>query len=292
MFVSFGLGLSATIHFLNRMTQRRRGDEDPAIAVEQATVLMGPALILTTLVLACGLAALVFSDLPPLRLFGWLGALAMLAALVADLLILRPVVTFLLRLGRRWPPTLKEATVSMIATSARRTTMSATLFSLRLLSFNTFSALALAMSLAGLQSAAAAAGPFERFLGSWSGAGQIIGTNGHRESIRCKAEYTEAKGGAALNQAIVCASESFKLNIHSYAEASGESVQGYWKEASRDVSGQLTGRISAGRFEGEFTAPAFTATISLTSNGRTQAVSIQPRGGDISDVRVELRRRG
>ena len=100
LFVSFGLGLSATIHFLNRMVQERQGNEDPARAVERATVLMGPALILTALVLACGLAALVFSDLPPLRLFGWLGALAMLAALVADLLILRPVVTFLLRLGR------------------------------------------------------------------------------------------------------------------------------------------------------------------------------------------------
>jgi predicted RND superfamily exporter protein len=100
LFVSFGLGLSATIHFLNRMTQERQAKEDPAIAVERATVLMGPALILTALVLACGLAALVFSSLPPLRLFGWLGALAMLAALVADLLILRPVVTFLLRLGR------------------------------------------------------------------------------------------------------------------------------------------------------------------------------------------------
>ena len=68
LFVSFGLGLSATIHFLNRMTQSRRRGEDPAIAVERATVLMGPALILTALVLACGLAALVFSDLPPLRL--------------------------------------------------------------------------------------------------------------------------------------------------------------------------------------------------------------------------------
>src|ERR1700733_14265008 len=41
--------------------------------------------------------ALVFSNLPTLRRFGWLGAFAMLAALVADLLILRPVVTFLLR---------------------------------------------------------------------------------------------------------------------------------------------------------------------------------------------------
>src|SRR6516162_2559851 len=101
--VSFGLGLSATIHFLNRMTQERRGEEDPAKAVEKARVLMGPALILTALVLACGLAALVFSDLPALRLFGWLGAFAMLAALVADLLILRPVITFLLGLGRRAP---------------------------------------------------------------------------------------------------------------------------------------------------------------------------------------------
>src|SRR3984885_9658504 len=101
LFVSFGLGLSATIHFLNRMTEGRRACEDPAIAVERATVLMGPALLLTALVLACGLAALVFSNLPSLRLFGWLGALAMLAAVVADLLILRPVVTFLLRLGQR-----------------------------------------------------------------------------------------------------------------------------------------------------------------------------------------------
>jgi predicted RND superfamily exporter protein len=106
LFVSFGLSLSATIHFLNRMTRERKDGEDPAAAVERATVLVGPALILTTFVLACGLAALVFSDLPPLRLFGWLGALAMLAALVADLLILRPVVTFLLRF--RWRTRPKE----------------------------------------------------------------------------------------------------------------------------------------------------------------------------------------
>jgi predicted RND superfamily exporter protein len=101
--VSFGLGLSATVHFLNRVMQERKPSEDPAIAVERATVLVGPALILTTFVLACGLAALVLSDLPALRQFGWLSAFAMLAALVADLLILRPVAAFLLRLG--WPRT-------------------------------------------------------------------------------------------------------------------------------------------------------------------------------------------
>ena len=99
--VSFGLGLSATIHFLNRLRHEERPDEDPAIAVERATVLVGPPLILTSVVLACGLIVTVFSDLPSLRLFGWLSAFAMLAALTADLLILRPTVTFLSRLARQ-----------------------------------------------------------------------------------------------------------------------------------------------------------------------------------------------
>ena len=53
--VSFGLGLSATIHFLNRLRLETTPGIDPALAVERATVLVGPALILTTVVLACGL---------------------------------------------------------------------------------------------------------------------------------------------------------------------------------------------------------------------------------------------
>ena len=99
--VSFGLGLSATIHFLNRLRQEDDPGEDPKLGVERATVLMGPALILTSVVLACGLAVTVFSDLPSLRLFGWLSAFAMLAALTADFLILRPTMTFLLETARR-----------------------------------------------------------------------------------------------------------------------------------------------------------------------------------------------
>ncbi len=100
--VSFGLGLSATIHFLNRLRLEDRPDQDPGIGVARATVLMGPPLILTTVVLACGLAVTVLSDLPSLRLFGWLSAFAMVMALVADLLILRPTIMFLLRSWRRY----------------------------------------------------------------------------------------------------------------------------------------------------------------------------------------------
>jgi predicted RND superfamily exporter protein len=99
--VSFGLGLSATIHFLNRLRLEATPGVSPELAVERATVLVGPALILTTVVLACGLVVTVFSDLPSLRLFGWLSAFAMIAALVADLFILRPTSMFLINLSQR-----------------------------------------------------------------------------------------------------------------------------------------------------------------------------------------------
>lgn len=73
--VSLGLGLGATIHFLNRLRLETQSGQDMARSVERATVLVGPALILTSVVLACGLAMTVFSNLPTLRLFGWLSAL-------------------------------------------------------------------------------------------------------------------------------------------------------------------------------------------------------------------------
>ncbi len=98
--VAFGLGLDATIHFLNRLRIEDNPAEDPALSVKRATILVGPALILTSLVLACGLAVTVFSDLPSLRLFGWLSAFTLLAALIGDLFILPATVLLLRRLSR------------------------------------------------------------------------------------------------------------------------------------------------------------------------------------------------
>jgi hypothetical protein len=153
-------------------------------------------------------------------------------------------------------------------------------------------ALALAVTLVASESAAVTSSPFRNFIGQWSGKGQLVGSDGHRESIRCRAEYSEVNGGAAVNQTIVCASESFKFDIRSHIETSGESVQGSWSEVSRNVSGSLTGRIAENQFEGQISSLAFSAAISLTSNGRTQAVTMRPSGGDVAEVRIELQRHG
>jgi uncharacterized protein len=86
--VAFGLGLNATIHYLNRLRLEQRPGLDPAVAAHRATLLMGPALILTSVVLACGLAITVFSDLPSLRIFGRLSATTLIAAMFGGLFLL------------------------------------------------------------------------------------------------------------------------------------------------------------------------------------------------------------
>jgi hypothetical protein len=153
--------------------------------------------------------------------------------------------------------------------------------------------LAAVFGVGALQPAAAAAGgPFQRFAGSWSGSGEVVGTKGDRERIRCRANYSEAEGGAALNQSIVCASASYRIDITSYVQASGGAVEGYWRESTRNVNGQLVGSIEDGHFDGNVSGSGFTAQVSLTARGRRQVISIRPQGGDISDVRVQLERGG
>ena len=88
LLVVFGLGVDALIHFLNRLRLEERAGGTPEAAIRRARVLVGPAIILTTIVLAFGLGVTVFSDLPSLRLFGLVCGVTLLASLVADLVFL------------------------------------------------------------------------------------------------------------------------------------------------------------------------------------------------------------
>ena len=98
LIVIFGLGIDSLIHFLNRLRLEERPGEDPALSIRRARVLVGPAIILTTIVLAFGLGVTVFSDLPSLRLFGGVCALTLAASLIGDLVFLPAMIM----LGRRW----------------------------------------------------------------------------------------------------------------------------------------------------------------------------------------------
>ncbi|MBY0559389.1 MMPL family transporter [Hyphomicrobium sp.] len=88
LIVVFGLGVDALIHFLNRLRLEEKPGVPPEVAIRNARVLVGPAIILTTIVLAFGLGVTVFSELPSLRLFGLVCGVTLLASLIADLVFL------------------------------------------------------------------------------------------------------------------------------------------------------------------------------------------------------------
>ena len=135
-------------------------------------------------------------------------------------------------------------------------------------------------------------GPFAKFVGSWRGSGQVIGTDGNHERITCRADYVLSQGGAALSQTLVCASDSYRVDISSYIVADGHSVQGHWQEATRRVQGDLTGQITDGNFEGSVSGVGFTAGVQLRTSGRRQQVTISPQGGDVAKADIILSRGG
>jgi predicted RND superfamily exporter protein len=90
--VAFALAIDSTIHFLNRF----RIEEDKLgagagthiEALKRTVHHIGPAVVLTTMVLALGLGVTMLSDLPSLRRFGQLTAVCLTASLIAQLVIL------------------------------------------------------------------------------------------------------------------------------------------------------------------------------------------------------------
>jgi uncharacterized protein len=103
LLVVFGLAIDALIHFFNRLSREERIEPRPEVAIRRARVLVGPAIILTTMVLAFGLGVTVFSDLPSLRLFGFICGTTLLASLVADLVFLPGLIMLARKIWRHRP---------------------------------------------------------------------------------------------------------------------------------------------------------------------------------------------
>lgn len=109
--VAFALAIDSTIHFINRFLieearpeLRRAGVR----AVLRATMQhIGPAVVLTTIVLALGLGVTVLSDLPSLRQFGFLTAACLGASLIGQLVILPSAIAMFRRF---WPVSVEAST--------------------------------------------------------------------------------------------------------------------------------------------------------------------------------------
>jgi len=129
--------------------------------------------------------------------------------------------------------------------------------------------------------------PFAGFDGSWSGNGTVTLSDGSSEKIRCRATYKVGSGGAALEQSLRCASDSYKFDLSSNVISSGSNVSGSWSEASRNVYGNLNGKAGGGQIEVFVEAAGFAANITLTTKGNKQHVTISSKG-EIRGVNISM----
>jgi hypothetical protein len=132
--------------------------------------------------------------------------------------------------------------------------------------------------------------PFTQFAGSWAGTGIIAVKDGGRERIRCRGSNTES--GNSLRLGLKCASDSYRFELQSDITYESGNISGSWNETTRSVVGSLSGRMSPGRIQATAQSVGFNASLSITSSGGRQNVSIRSPGSEISEVSISLARAG
>jgi hypothetical protein len=137
-----------------------------------------------------------------------------------------------------------------------------------------------------------AASALRPLAGYWTGGGIISMKDGTHERIRCRGSYAVSSAGNALNQSLLCASDSYKFNVKSNVEETAPGIlTGSWAETTRNANGQLAGRVAGSRIAANVQGVGFTASILIVTHGRTQSVSITPTGGtDVVGVNVNMHR--
>jgi hypothetical protein len=137
----------------------------------------------------------------------------------------------------------------------------------------------------------ASEGPFLGLSGYWSGAGVVTMTNGTTERIRCKATYAVNATGKSVQQTLRCASDSYRFEISSNVISEGSALSGSWAEATRGVSGNISGRASGAEIVVNVAGAGFTARLDVRTQGEKQSVMIRPQGGtDVTAVSIALRK--
>jgi hypothetical protein len=86
--VGFGLAVDSTIHLLNRYRLNQETSRSPDEALFGALRDVGPVVIISTVVIAGGLATTLLSNMPMVRLYGTIAVMVLLISLLANLFLL------------------------------------------------------------------------------------------------------------------------------------------------------------------------------------------------------------
>jgi hypothetical protein len=136
---------------------------------------------------------------------------------------------------------------------------------------------------------AAAEGPFSSLGGRWIGGGKIVYAGGKSESLRCTATYIIESGGLGVRQNIRCSAASTNFAVATGLKANGNKVTGTWNETIHNASGDVTGSVNAGTVTVGISG-SFAGSMSVSTTGSSQSVSIKPSGNTVDRISLSLRK--
>jgi hypothetical protein len=136
----------------------------------------------------------------------------------------------------------------------------------------------------------AQSGPFTALAGAWIGNGSITLSDGRSERIRCRATYMVGRAGNQVHQNLRCASDSYKIDLRSDVGNQRGTISGTWSEATRGVSGTVSGAATGNQIQVHTDGPGVAANLQLVTRGDRQSVSIRSAGTGIAAVAITLAR--
>ena len=136
---------------------------------------------------------------------------------------------------------------------------------------------------------AAADNAFSILAGNWTGNGTVTYASGTKERLRCKVKY-DLNVEDSIQQALRCASDSYKFQINAYYRNSAGNLTGHWDELTLQISGSITGSVTEGRIAGDLHGPGFLASVLVDTQGNDQTVTISSEDHDIRQVSVAVHR--
>jgi hypothetical protein len=129
-------------------------------------------------------------------------------------------------------------------------------------------------------------GPFQAFVGSWNGNGQVRLQDGRSEQIKCLAFFTDRAPGLGI--ALRCASSGSKIDLRAQLTGDGKSVSGRWEERQFNANGSLTGTQAGGKLTLQMDGGGLKATVVATVTGAAQTFVISTDAGTVRGAQISL----
>lgn len=113
------------------------------------------------------------------------------------------------------------------------------------------------------------------FIGEWRGSGWVARSDGKREQLNCRASHRTREKGERTVHVLRCANERFQIDLTSGLTHRGTKISGWWREASHNRQGGLSGTQSGDKLSLHMRGENMTASLQATIKGCRQSIGIR-----------------